>query len=100
MSTQSSISLETRILDLPNCGLTRLGPQTARKLALGIAGISTGKDLNNVTVEDLLNYLPMRYEDRSNLAHIRDLTDGIEASLELYVKLCQGRPVRGWRSPR
>ncbi|HSQ24592.1 MAG TPA: hypothetical protein VLN44_09280, partial [Pyrinomonadaceae bacterium] len=100
MPTESSISVETRILDLPNRGFPRLGTLTARKLALGIAGISTGKDINNVTVEDLLHYLPMRYEDRSNLARIRDLSDGMEASLELFVKLCQGRPVRGWRSYR
>jgi len=100
MPTESSISLETRILDLPNREFHRLGPLTARKLALGITGISTGKDINNVTVEDLLHYLPMRYEDRSNLARIRDLRDGMEASLELFVKLCQGRPVRGWRSFR
>src|SRR5580765_1108084 len=100
MSTESSISLETRILDLPNHEFHRLGPLTARKLALGITGISTGKDVNSVTVEDLLHYLPMRYEDRSNLARIRDLRDGMEASLELFVKLCQGRPVRGWRSFR
>ena len=100
MPTESSISVETRLLDLPNRGFHRLGPQTARKLALGITGISTGKDINNVTVEDLLYYLPMRYEDRSNLARIRDLRDGLEASLELFVKLCQGRPVRGWRSYR
>src|SRR5215813_3654465 len=100
MSSASSISLETRILDLPNRGFARLGPLTARKLALGIASISTGKDISNVNVEDLLHYLPMRYEDRSSLAHIRDLTDGMEASLELFVKLCQGRPVRGWKSYR
>jgi ATP-dependent DNA helicase RecG len=100
MPTQSSISVETRILDLPSHGFPRMGPLTARKLALGIAGISTGKDINNVNVEDLLHYLPMRYEDRSNLARIKDLSDGMEASLELFVKLCQGRPVRGWRSYR
>jgi ATP-dependent DNA helicase RecG len=100
MPTESSISVETRILDLPNRGFHRLGPLTARKLALSIAGITSGKDINNVTVEDLLHYLPMRYEDRSNLARIRDLSDGMEASLELFVKLCQGRPVRGWRSHR
>lgn len=100
MPTESSISVETRLIDLPNRGFHRLGPLTARKLALGISGISTGKDINNVTIEDLLHYLPMRYEDRSNLARISDLKDGMEASLELFVKLCQGRPVRGWRSYR
>ena len=97
---RSSISLDTRILDLPQRGFYRLGATTARKLALGIAAVSTGKDINNVTVEDLLHYLPMRYEDRSKLTRIRDLHDGMEASLELFVKLCQGRPVRGWRTYR
>src|SRR5256714_4059723 len=98
MPTGSSISLDTRILDLPNLGFRRLGPITARKLAAGIAGISTGKDINNVTVDDLLHYLPMRYEDRSKLTRIRDLTDGMEASLELFVKLSGGRPIRSSRS--
>src|ERR1051325_7075046 len=100
MPSVSSVSLDTRILDLPGRDFRKIGTLTARKLAAGIAEISTGKDVNNVTVEDLLHYLPMRYEDRSNLACIRDLEDGTEASLELFVKLCQGRPVRGWRSYR
>jgi len=100
MPPDSSISLDTRILDLPNRGLPGIGSSTARKLAAGIAEISTGKTVNNVTVEDLLLYLPMRYEDRSNLAQISDLHDGMEASLELFVKLCQGRPVGRWRSFR
>ena len=50
-----------------------MGAMTARKLAAGIAEISTGKAVNSVTVEELLLYLPMRYEDRSNLARIADL---------------------------
>src|SRR5580765_358673 len=100
MTSASSVSLDTRILDLPSRDFRNLGPLTARKLAAGIAEISIGKDVASVTVEDLLHYLPMRYEDRSNLARIRDLKDGTEASLELFVKLCQGRPVRGWRSYR
>src|SRR6266576_767055 len=100
MPTGSSISLDTRILDLPNLGFRRLGPITARKLAAGIAGISSGKDLHNVNVDDLLHYLPMRYEDRSKLTRIRDLTDGMEASLELFVKLSGGRPIRSKRSFR
>src|SRR5712692_6784198 len=93
-----SISLDTRILDLPASGVARFGPQTARKLALALAEVSLGKDINSVNVEDLLCYLPMRYEDRSNLARIRDLSDGMEASLELYVKLSGGYQVRNKRS--
>ena len=97
MVGSSSISLETRILDLPNRGSFGLGSLTARKLASGIAEISTGKDINRVTVEDLLLYLPMRYEDRSSFARIADLKDGMEASLELFVKLAGGKQVGGWR---
>src|SRR5213075_1840967 len=93
----SSISLGTRILDLPNLGFGHMGLLTARKLAAGIATVSTGKDVNQVTVEDLLHYLPMRYEDRSKLASIRDLSDGLETSLELFVKLSGGKQVGGWR---
>ncbi len=98
MPTSSSISLDTRILDLPSCRVPRFGPQNARKLALALTEVSPGKDINGVNVEDLLCYLPMRYEDRSNLARIRDLSDGMEASLELYVKLSGGYQVRSKRS--
>src|SRR5712692_2734816 len=98
MPTSSSISLDTRILDLPSCRVPRFGPQNARKLALALTEVSPGKDINSVNVEDLLCYLPMRYEDRSNLARIRDLSDGMEASLELYVKLAGGYQVRSKRS--
>ena len=93
----SSISLNTRILDLPNLGFGRMGLLTARKLASGIAAISAGKDIDHVTVEDLLHYLPMRYEDRSKFTTIRDLSDGMETSLELFVKLSGGKQVGGWR---
>jgi ATP-dependent DNA helicase RecG len=97
MSSYSPVLLETRILDLPNRGLSGLSAMTARKLAAGVAEISTGKDINSVTVEDLLLCLPMRYEDRSSFARISDLSDGMEASLELFVKLAGGKQVGGWR---
>jgi ATP-dependent DNA helicase RecG len=40
----------------------------------------------------------MRYEDRSSPAHIRDLTDGMEASLELVVKIAGAFQVKNRRS--
>jgi hypothetical protein len=52
MSASPNISLDTRILDLPAKGVARLGSMTARKLALGLAEFSSGKDINSVTVED------------------------------------------------
>src|SRR5436853_6603078 len=92
------VSLDTPILDLPSSDVPRLGPETARKLALGLAGVSTGRDISTVNVEDLLHYLPMRYEDRSSLACIRDLSNDREASLELFVKIAGGYQVRSKRS--
>ena len=91
MPASPNISLDTRILDLPAKGVARLGSMTARKLALGLAGISSGKDINAVTVEDLLLYLPMRYEDRSHMFAVSDLQDGQEASLDLTVRLAKPR---------
>jgi ATP-dependent DNA helicase RecG len=88
-----SISLETRILDLPNQGLHRVGLTTARKLAVGIAAITAGKESSTVLVDDLLNYLPMRYEDRSRMIEIRDLVSDQEASLDLTVRWSKPRQV-------
>src|SRR5713226_5575607 len=98
MPTSSSISLDTRVLDLPGGGLPRVFPNTARKLALALTEVSPGKDINSVNVEDLLYYLPMRYEDRSSMVEIRHLYHGLEASLDLYVKVAGGYQVRNKRS--
>src|SRR5438128_162005 len=92
------ITLDSRIDQLQRYNLARLGQITAHKLAQALAGVTGKKSASDVTVEDLLNYLPMRYEDRSNLARISDLKDGMEASLELSVKLAGGYQVRNKRS--
>ena len=73
MSSSRPISLETRVLALSSTGIARLGSITARKLALGLAQVTPRKDINTVTVEDLLLNLPMRYEDRSKMVEIRHL---------------------------
>ncbi|MDT5262780.1 MAG: RecG wedge domain, partial [Acidobacteriota bacterium] len=67
-----SLSLDTPVLELAEQGISRLGAQTARRLGLALANVSGKRDAGEVEVEDLLNYLPMRYEDRSNLARIAD----------------------------
>ncbi|MDT7809866.1 MAG: ATP-dependent helicase RecG [Acidobacteriota bacterium] len=95
-----SLSLDTAILHLAEQGIARLGVQTARRLALALANVSGKHDAGEVEVEDLLNYLPMRYEDRSNLARIADLTDGVEASLDLYVRVAGGFQVGKHRGPK
>jgi ATP-dependent DNA helicase RecG len=77
-----------------------MGAQTARRLALALANVSGKSDAGEVSVEDLLNYLPMRYEDRSNLSRIADLADGVEASLDLYVRVAGGFQVGKNRGPK
>lgn len=91
-------SLHTRIEDFYQYRLARFGQTLSHKLALEIAGHSGQKDCGNATVLDLLNYLPMRYEDRSSPAQIRDLVDGMEASMELLVKIAGAYQVKNRRT--
>ena len=90
----SAISLTTSVEDLHKHKIARLGPNLARKLAAAVAAHANKRHSTEATVEDLLTYLPMRYEDRSRLAKIKDLEAGIEASLELQVKHAGGYEVR------
>ena len=94
----SAISLNTPIEDLHGFKIARLGPNLSRKLAAALASYVNKKHSSEATVEDLLTYLPMRYEDRSHLASIRDLTGGKEATLELTVKHAGGYQVRNKRT--
>src|SRR3712207_5521307 len=95
-----SLSLDTPVMQLAQVGIPRLGAQTARRLALALANVSAKSDAGELSVEDLLNYLPMRYEDRSNLSRIADLEDGVEASLDLYVRVAGGFQVGKNRGPK
>ena len=95
-----SLTLDTPVLHLAEQGIARLGAQMSRRLALALAHVAGKADAGEVTVEDLLNYLPMRYEDRSNMARIADLTDGVEASLDLYVRVAGGFQVGKNRGPK
>jgi ATP-dependent DNA helicase RecG len=96
-----AISLNTRIEDLHSFRIARLGDQLSHKLALALASHANKRNAAEVTVEDLLNYLPMRFEDRSHPAAIRDLSDGLEASLELLVHRAHGYQVkRGYSRSR
>ena len=94
------LSLKTSILDFPKYEIAALTLPAARKLALAVAGTANKHDASEATVEDLLNYLPMRYEDRSNLIQIDDLFDGLEASLDLYVRVAGGFQVGKNRGPK
>jgi ATP-dependent DNA helicase RecG len=87
------LTLDTPIDELYKYRVARLGQTMSHKLALALAGYYGKKPAGDAIVEDLLTYLPMRYEDRSNLARIRELKTGLEASLELYVKNAGGYQV-------
>ena len=90
----SAISLNTPIEDLHSFRVARLGPTLSHKLARALAVQTHKKSSAEVTVEDLLTYFPMRYEDRSRPALIKELKEGMEASLDLTVVSAHGYPVK------
>src|SRR5215212_10085558 len=92
-----AISLNTPIEDLHSFKIARLGQILSRKLAKALATQTHKKNPAEVTVEDLLTYFPMRYEDRSRPALIKELHDGVEASLDLTVTNAHGYPIRNRR---
>src|ERR1041385_4743276 len=97
----SAISLNTPIEDLHSFRIARLGETLSHKLAKALATQTHKKNPAEVTVEDLLTYFPMRYEDRSRPALIKELRDGMEASLELTVTQAHGYPVKkGYGRPQ
>ena len=71
------LKLDTPLLDLHEHEIANLSAAMSRKLALAVATFAYKNDLTEVMVEDLLNYFPMRYEDRSNLIQIDELTEGM-----------------------
>ncbi len=84
------LSIKTPLINLHEFEIGNLSVAMSRKLAMAVANISNKTDLKDATVEDLLNYFPMRYEDRSNMMPIEELYDGLEASVELYVRVSGG----------
>ena len=102
MPSPAAIRLDTPVTSLFNY-ITRLGQYGARRLAAALAAISRNQKPEEVTVENLLTYMPLRYEDRSNLARIRELSDGMVASLELSARVAGGFQVgrnRGFKKPK
>ncbi|MFN6963286.1 MAG: ATP-dependent DNA helicase RecG [Pyrinomonadaceae bacterium] len=96
-----SLGLQTPVAELYRHGIAKLTAATSRKLAVAVAEVTPGaRDAAAVTVEDLLNYFPMRYEDRSNLITVDRLYDGIEASVEINVRNAVGYQVGKNRHPR
>ncbi|HJZ67896.1 MAG TPA: ATP-dependent DNA helicase RecG [Blastocatellia bacterium] len=81
------LKLTTPLYELHLHEIQRVAMKTAQKLAQGAAGSASPADAHHVTVEDLIHYLPMRYEDRSTLARIRDLQDGMWATIGGEVRI-------------
>lgn len=94
------LTLDTPIIEFHKHGISKLSGAMARKLAIAVAGEASKTDLSEATVEDLLNYFPKRYEDRSNLLQIDQLYDGIEASVELHTRVAGGFQVGKNRGPK
>jgi ATP-dependent DNA helicase RecG len=94
------LHLGTPLVELHKHDIARLSAGMSRKLALAVAGFAERTDIESVTVDDLLSYLPMRYEDRSNLIGIDKLYDGLEASVEIVIRASGGFQVGKNRSPR
>lgn len=89
------LKLTTPIYELHLHEIPRVAMKTAHKLAEGVAGSMTGADAQRVTVDDLIHYLPMRYEDRSNLSRIRELQNGMFATIEVEVRIAGTYAVKG-----
>jgi len=95
-----SLRLDTPLIQLHNFDVGKLSAAMARKLALVVATSFNKSEIAEATVEDLLNYFPMRYEDRSNLVGVDQLYDGIYASVEIVANISGGYQVGKNRGPR
>jgi ATP-dependent DNA helicase RecG len=94
------LNLKTRVNELHEHNSIDLSVAMSRKLAMAVANYTNKTDLSDATVEDLLNYFPMRYEDRSNLIQIDELYEGLEASIEIYTRVSGGFRVGKNRSSK
>jgi len=94
-SSMSALSLQMPLYRLHLLKIPRLGPGRARALAVALAEALDIPDFQQVTVEDLLLYLPLRYEDRSHLARVAELRENMWASLEVVVRVAGSYAVKG-----
>ncbi|MET0752451.1 MAG: ATP-dependent DNA helicase RecG [Pyrinomonadaceae bacterium] len=94
------LKLQTPLVELHDYEIAGLSVAMARKLAVAVAGFAYKNDVTEATVEDLLNYFPMRWEDRSNLIRIDRLVQDSEASVDLYTRVAGGFKVGKNRGPK
>lgn len=95
-----ALSISTPLIDLYRHKIAGLSDKMSSKLAGVVANHAGKTDLMKTTIEDLFNYFPMRYEDRSNMLSIEELHDGLETSVELFVRVSGGFRVGGNRRRR
>ena len=94
------ITLTTPITELNSHQIAGLSQNMSRKLAAAVANLAAKTNVEEATVEDLLDYIPTRYEDRSNLIQIDELYDGLEASVEVHTRVSGGFRVGKNRDPK
>lgn len=85
-----TLEIRTPIKDLHKSGVAGLSSGLSRKLAAATASFVGKSDPAKADVGDLLGYVPMRYEDRSDTKAIDELYDGLEGSVVLYVRVSGG----------
>ncbi len=95
-----TLKLNTPILEFHKHEIAGLSAAMAKKLAMAVAVFTYKNDLSEATVEDLLNYFPMRYEDRSNLMRIDQIVQDSEAAVDLFVRVAGGFAVGKNRGPK
>ncbi len=88
-----TVTPETKLVDLQKAGIAGLSTALARKLAAAAAVYAGKTDVDEANVGDLLGYVPMRYEDRSDTRAIDELYDGIESSVVLHTRVAGGYKV-------
>ena len=98
-----ALTLATPIIELPRHDIAKLVRSQCRESSRPLSRrMSTRPNVDDVTVEDLLNYFPARYEDRSHFISIDQLEDGMEAAVEIYVgtrAACRSAKIATRRKP-
>ena len=95
-----TLTLDTPVLELYGYKIAHLTSVTAGKLAAALAPVAQKAAPEQVTVADLLNYFPTRYEDRSNFTTVEHLVDGLDAAVEINVRNAGGKRVGKDWDPR
>jgi ATP-dependent DNA helicase RecG len=91
---------DNRIIELPGLRIAGISATAAWKLAAALKKHAGRTEPEEVTVGDLLGYLPMRYEDRSNFLPLDQLRPGMTAAADLVVRNSGAIRVGKNRDPR